>query len=104
MNGPTYVPLRVGDWRVDPNSDQISRNGEAVRVEAQTLRLLLYLAERPGEVVSIEELLPNVSSASPLLASDSTVGPGDRVGWNGLLETTPNTTYRRDPFSDEGIV
>jgi len=70
MNGPPYVPLRVGDWRVDPNSDQISRNGEAVRVEAQTLRLLLYLAERPGEVVSIEELLDNVWSGVTV-SSDS---------------------------------
>jgi transcriptional activator of cad operon len=49
--------LRVGAWCVNPAAGQISRNGETARLEARTMRLLLCLAERPGEVVSIEELL-----------------------------------------------
>jgi transcriptional activator of cad operon len=55
--------LRVGDWCVQPASgeiSQISRNGEAVRVEERVMRLLLCLAEHPGEVVSIDELLNQV--------------------------------------------
>ena len=52
--------LRIGDWNVDPIAGQISRNGEVVRVEARTLKLLLVLAERAGETVSIEELLDRV--------------------------------------------
>jgi transcriptional activator of cad operon len=54
------VALRIGDWNVDPIAGQISRNGEVVRVEARTLKLLLVLAERAGETVSIEELLDRV--------------------------------------------
>jgi transcriptional activator of cad operon len=49
--------LRVGAWCVDPAAGQISRNGETARLDARTMRLLLCLAERPGEVVSIDELL-----------------------------------------------
>src|SRR5215831_12960691 len=49
--------LRVGSWCVDPAAAQISRNGETARLDARTMRLLLCLAERPGEVVSIDELL-----------------------------------------------
>jgi TolB-like protein/DNA-binding winged helix-turn-helix (wHTH) protein len=52
--------LRIGDWCVDATSGQISRDGETLRVEMRTMRLLLYLAERAGEVVSIEELLNRI--------------------------------------------
>jgi transcriptional activator of cad operon len=52
--------MRIGDWSVYPATDEIARNGRAVRVEARTMRLLLYLAEHAGEVVSIEELLKEV--------------------------------------------
>lgn len=54
------MPLRIGSWRVDPAAGQISRAGETVRLDARAMRLLLCLAERPGEVVSIEDLLNHV--------------------------------------------
>jgi TolB-like protein/DNA-binding winged helix-turn-helix (wHTH) protein len=47
----------MGDWRVDPAAGQISKGDEIVRVEARTMRLLVCLAERAGEVVSIDDLL-----------------------------------------------
>jgi len=60
MDQPSGTSLRVGDWRVSPASGQISREGETVRVEARTMRLLLCLAEHAGQVVSIDELLEQV--------------------------------------------
>src|SRR5947209_13795374 len=52
--------LRVGKWCVDPASGRISRDGETVRLEERSMRLLLCLAARPGEVVSIDDLLQQV--------------------------------------------
>lgn len=52
--------LRVGEWRVDPASGEISRGKDRVRLEARLMRLLLCLTERAGQVVSIEELLKQV--------------------------------------------
>jgi transcriptional activator of cad operon len=52
--------LRIGDWHIDPASSEISRNGETARLEIRTMRLLMYLAERAGEIVSIDELLRHV--------------------------------------------
>ena len=52
--------LRIGDWSVYPATSQIVRGQEAIRLEARTLRLLLSLAERPAQVVSIDELLTRV--------------------------------------------
>lgn len=60
MERPATTVLRIGDWRVDPKSGQISRDGETARVEARTMRLLLCLAEHAGEVVSIEDVLNQV--------------------------------------------
>src|SRR5688572_2826718 len=62
MDRLTTIPLRIGDWRLDPQLGQLSRGAQVERLEARTLRLLQYLANRAGETVSIEELLDNVWS------------------------------------------
>jgi transcriptional activator of cad operon len=60
MTAPATAKLRIGDWCVDPAMGRISRGDEVVRVEERTLRLLLELARRPGEVVGINDLLERV--------------------------------------------
>lgn len=68
---PTVTgPFRIGDWQVNPPAGQLSRNGETIRLEARTMRLLVYLAERAGEVVSIDEMLRDVWSGV-IVTSDS---------------------------------
>jgi TolB-like protein/DNA-binding winged helix-turn-helix (wHTH) protein/Tfp pilus assembly protein PilF len=52
--------LRIGDWMVDPNLDEISKNGEVVKLEPRTMRLLLYLAANHNRVVGLEELFDEV--------------------------------------------
>ncbi|MGD9584872.1 MAG: winged helix-turn-helix domain-containing protein [Lysobacterales bacterium] len=53
-------PLRVGDWLVVP-ANLLLRQGDAeVALEPRVMELLLYLAERQGEVISAEQLLVNV--------------------------------------------
>ena len=57
------VPLNfweIGDWKVDPSDDTISRNGEATKLEPRTMRLLVCLAEAQGVVVGLDELLNDV--------------------------------------------
>ena len=70
MEPPITTVLRIGDWCVDPRSGEVSRHGETTRLEARTMRLLLYLANRPGEVVSIDDLLRHVW-AGIIVTSDS---------------------------------
>jgi TolB-like protein/DNA-binding winged helix-turn-helix (wHTH) protein len=60
MDQPAGTTLLIGDWRVNPASGKISRDGQDVRVEARTMRLLIRLADRAGEVVSIDDLLEHV--------------------------------------------
>ena len=74
MDRAVTVPLlRVGTWCVDPTAGKISRDGETIRVDARVMRLLQYLAERNGQVVSVDELL-------------------DRV-WSGVV-VTPDSVYQ----------
>ena len=50
----------VGDWRVHPSLNRLARNGEDVRVEPKVMQVLECLVEKPGEVVSRDELVARV--------------------------------------------
>jgi TolB-like protein/DNA-binding winged helix-turn-helix (wHTH) protein len=101
MDRPTNTILRVGAWRVDPASGEISREGETARLEARTMRLLLCLAQRPGEVVSIEELLDQAWSGVTV-SSDSVYQAvaslrrqlGDDPKQPSYIATVPRLGYR----------
>lgn len=49
--------LQVGDWTVDPALNQLSAAGKAVKLEPKAMAVLVYLADRRGDVVSRETLL-----------------------------------------------
>src|SRR5713226_6447837 len=57
---PADNRFRVGDWTVEPDLNQLSTQGRAVKVEPKAMAVLLHLANRPGEVVSRETLLSEV--------------------------------------------
>lgn len=52
-----HSPLRIADLRVDPALDEICRAGDTIKLEPKAMQLLMCLAERAGEVVSVDELL-----------------------------------------------
>jgi transcriptional activator of cad operon len=93
--------LRIGAWCVNPASGQISQEGESTRLEVRTMRLLMCLAERAGEVVSIDDLLDRIWP-------DVTVTPdsvyqavaslrrqlGDDPKQPTYIETVPRLGYR----------
>jgi TolB-like protein/Tfp pilus assembly protein PilF len=60
MKSPENLVSRIGAWRVDPALDEISKGNETVKLEPQTMRLLVCLAEHAGGVVSVEQLLDQV--------------------------------------------
>ena len=56
--GPGIVEL--GDVCIDLDSNRVTRAGKAIALSRAELRLLKYLVERRGTLVSREELLQNV--------------------------------------------
>jgi TolB-like protein len=93
--------LRIGDWLVNPLSGDLSRGEERVRLEARTMRLLLCLAEHPGEVVSIDMLLGQVWSGvvvTPDSVYQAVAGLrrllGDDAKQPAYIVTVPRLGYR----------
>jgi transcriptional activator of cad operon len=101
MQSATTTPLRIGDWRFDPGSGELSRNGESVRLEVRAARLLACLAEKAGEVVSGDELLDRVW-AGVIVSQDSVYQAvaslrrqlGDDAKEPQYIETVPRMGYR----------
>jgi TolB-like protein/DNA-binding winged helix-turn-helix (wHTH) protein len=98
---PASAALRIGAWRFHPASGEISREGETIRLEARTLRLLLCLAEHPREIVSVDALLDqvwtgvNVSPDSVYQAVASLRRLlGDDSRQSAYIATVPRLGYR----------
>lgn len=51
--------FKIGEWLVSPALNQISRNGDSLRVEPKSMQVLVYLAEHPG-VISKHQLIAAV--------------------------------------------
>ncbi|HEV7328551.1 MAG TPA: winged helix-turn-helix domain-containing protein [Bosea sp. (in: a-proteobacteria)] len=62
------TPFRIGNWRVEPQLDEIVLDGRAMKLEPRTMRVLLALAREPGRLVTSEALLdqawPNLTVTS----------------------------------------
>ena len=67
----TEAGRRIGEWWADPATNEIRRDGEAVRLEPKAMEVLVYLAARPGRVVSRDELLSAVWAG--VVVSDDTL-------------------------------
>ncbi len=103
--------LRIGAWRVDPASGQISRDGNTIRLDVRAMRLLLCLAEHSGRVVSIDDLISHVW-AGVAVSSDSVYQAvtslrrqlGDDSRQPVYIETVPRLGYRMiaavEPWQD----
>lgn len=53
---PTKAIYRFGEYEVRPGSGELFRNGARVRIQEQSLQVLLALLENPGELVSRDQL------------------------------------------------
>jgi transcriptional activator of cad operon len=101
MESPATRNLQIGAWQVDPASGRISREGETFRLETRTLRLLLCLARRAGQVVSLDDVLSEVWPGVAV-SQDSVYQAvaslrrqlGDDPKQPAYIETVPRLGYR----------
>lgn len=93
--------FRVGAWSVDPKSGQITRDGESLRVDDRSMRLLVCLAEHAGRTVTIDHLLDEVW-AGTVVSQDSVYQAvtslrrllGDNRREPTYIATVPRQGYR----------
>lgn len=58
--------LWVGQWQVRPDLDQIEGPAGEIQLMPKAMAVLVYLAERPGQVVSTDELVDAVWLGRPM--------------------------------------
>lgn len=101
MEAENTSTLRIGEWRVDASSGKMTRNEEAIRLDVRAMRLLLCLASRPGQVVSIDDLIGHVwgeVAVSPDSVYQAVTSLrrqlGDDSRQPAYIETVPRLGYR----------
>ncbi|HSZ02043.1 MAG TPA: tetratricopeptide repeat protein [Terriglobales bacterium] len=94
---------RFGLFEADPASGELLRQGVRVRLQDLPFRMLIHLLERPGEVVSREELREKLWPADTYVEFDSSVRAALKrlraaLGDSGenpiFIETLPKRGYR----------
>lgn len=92
---------RIGDWLADSRLDELRRGDEIVKIEPRNMRLLAALAQRPGEVLTVDELLTEVWA--DLVVTQSSVYQavsqlrqvlGDDASRPRYIATVPRKGYR----------
>lgn len=52
----THQPFQIGGRLVEPDSGRLIQDGRSIKLEPKVMGLLVYLVQRPGQVLSREEL------------------------------------------------
>src|SRR5580658_6062553 len=95
--------VRFGTFEVSLHSGELRKAGVRIRVQQQPLKLLEVLLERPGEVVSREELRTRLSPSESFGDFDQAVNIaiaklrsalGDSADSPRYIETLPKRGYR----------
>jgi DNA-binding response OmpR family regulator len=68
---PTQPNYRFSIFEVDPSAGELRRNGVRLRIQDQPFQILLRLLERPGKVVTREELKATLWHADTFVDFDN---------------------------------
>jgi len=100
---PTENVIRFGLFELDLKSGQLRKNGSRIRIPQQPLQVLGLLLERPGEVVTREELRQRLWSPDTFVDFDHGLNKsvqklrdalGDLAESPRFIETIPRVGYR----------
>jgi DNA-binding winged helix-turn-helix (wHTH) protein len=93
--------LFIDGWRVDVESNRISRDGVEQKLEPRSMELLVYLSRRPGQVVSRAEIEGQVWRGRVVSyeALSGTIAKirkafADTGKQHRIIETIPKSGYR----------
>jgi TolB-like protein/DNA-binding winged helix-turn-helix (wHTH) protein/Tfp pilus assembly protein PilF len=95
--------LRFGPYEADLHSRELRKEGTRLRLQAQPFQLLTMLLERPGELVTREEICQKLWSTDTFVDFDHSLGTAinkirevlnDSAGEPCYVETLPRRGYR----------
>src|SRR5580765_5908985 len=103
LNNELPPVIRFGAFEVDRRSGELRKQGVRVKLRDQAFQVLLLLLERPGEVVTREELQSRLWSADTFVDFDRGLNKavnrlrealGDSAESPRFIETLPKRGYR----------
>lgn len=96
-------PIRFAEFEVDPRAGELRKLGAKIKLQEQPFQVLVMLLERPGEVVTREELHQGIWPADTLVDFENglnkainklRVALGDSAENPRFVETLPRHGYR----------
>src|SRR5437867_876917 len=103
MSAPADERYRFGDFELNSSRGTLCRSGIPVKIPPQPLKLLLVLLERPGQLISREELQLRIWGEATFVEFDQglnycirriRVALEDDAVTPAYLETLPKQGYR----------
>ena len=100
---PKILRIAFDRFDVDLRSGELRKNGRRLRLQEQPFQLLALLLERPGEVVTREEICRKLWQADTFVDFDHSLGTainkirealGDSADHPRFVETLPRRGYR----------
>jgi DNA-binding winged helix-turn-helix (wHTH) protein len=98
--GARYI--RFGSFQIDQQREEVTQNGSRLKLQGKVYQVLLALLEKPGEVVTREELRQRLWPAETLVNYDANVNTtvnklrqtlGDSSDKPLYIETIPRKGY-----------
>ncbi|HEV2716620.1 MAG TPA: winged helix-turn-helix domain-containing protein [Terriglobales bacterium] len=103
QTNPAHKVIRFGIFEVNLAAGELRKSGMRIRLQEQPFQVLAYLLERPGEVVSREELRQKLWPADTFVDFDHSLNTavnkvrealGDSASSPRYLETVARRGYR----------
>src|ERR1039457_5646501 len=100
---PKGTRYRFGPFELNTGEESLARNGTRVKVQDLPYRLLVMLLERPGEIVTREEVRQRLWPQNTFVEFDNSLGVAIRKVRDALnddaeapryVETVPRRGYR----------
>src|SRR5213082_3909052 len=94
--------IHFGPFRIDQQRQEVSRNGSRLKLQGKVYQVLLTLLEKPGEVVTREELRMRLWPADTHVNYDANVNTtvnklrqalGDSADQSAFVDTIPRQGY-----------
>jgi DNA-binding winged helix-turn-helix (wHTH) protein len=95
--------LAFGAYEADLHSGELTKDGKRIRLQAQPFQLLVMLLERPGQLVTREEICQKLWSTDTFVDFDHSLGTAinkirevlnDSAAKARFVETIPRRGYR----------